>query len=193
MLAPIAKKFHSREEDLRDRLTAIRKESRQRRQGRKRSPADTAPLQSEVPTVSAWERSLLELAILDPEVVRGVEQQLCLNSLSAAARAILECCWQVHDSGVTPGFASLSICFDDFGTKNLIEQLDECCRAKSKADRQQWLSDLMTTVARRQETVDRRRVLDAARRRDEDAEALLANYVHQFRAKHLSDYERRKK
>jgi DNA primase len=212
MLGRIARKFHLPEEQLRSRLVALRRESRNRQatkgsqvsEGHNRSPdnrskirrgehptPETHPRLAELP---AWDRDLLELLLLEPEFITRIAKVVEPSAITTkVARFIYETCCQLADSGSSCGFERLMTQFDEPGLKNLLVSLDESCAIKESADRERWLADLLETFQRRQDESQRRLALAAARENSSDAEQLLASFCEQSKSKHLSDFERRKK
>jgi hypothetical protein len=197
------------EEQLRNRLGALRRESHSRQaakvpgvrfqasEGRNSAPdarhltPDTYPRLADFPS---WERDLLELLLLRPEFIGRIAEVVKLSAVtSKPARYIYETCCKLAGSGTPCDFDRLMIEFDDEGLKNLLVSLDESCATKGSADRERWLTDLFETYRRREEESERRMALAAARENSSDAEQLLARFCEQSKPKHLSEYERRKK
>jgi DNA primase len=209
MLGRIARKFHLPEEQLRNRLGALRRESHIRQaakvsgvrfqvsEGRSQMPdtrhltPDNYPRLADLP---AWERDLLELLLLQPDFITRIAEIVKPSDVTAkAARYIYDTCRRLAGSGKSFDFDRLMIEFDDAGLKNLLVSLDESCATKESVDRERWLADLLETYRRREEENERRMALAAARENSSDAEQLLSRFCEQSKSKHLSDYERRKK
>jgi DNA primase len=209
MLSRIARKFHLPEEQLRNRLTAMRREARTRQRnkvpgvGYRMSEADSLKLGTRHPALdtyprlaelSAWDRDLLELLLLEPAFITRIAEVVEPGAVtSEAARYVYETCRRLADSGSACSFERLMTEFEDAGLKNLLVSLDESCATRSSADRERWLADLLETYRRRQHEGERRVALAAARENSNDAEQLLAQFCEQSKSKHLRNYERRKK
>ncbi|HEX2473358.1 MAG TPA: CHC2 zinc finger domain-containing protein [Lacipirellulaceae bacterium] len=210
MLGRIARKFHLPEEQLRNRLTALRRDARTRQSAKEsavRPAASSAgrfqvsgggyPTPDNYPRLAdlpAWDRDLLELLLLEPHFINRLAEVVePITLTSPAARFIYETCCRLVDSGQPCDFNRLMTEFDDPGLKNLLVSLDESCAIKESADRERWLADLLETYHRRKDESQRRLALAAARENSSDAEQLLARFCEQSKSKHLGDYERRKK
>ncbi|HEX4416214.1 MAG TPA: DNA primase [Lacipirellulaceae bacterium] len=204
MLSRISRQFHLPEEKLRSRLIAIRQEAR----GRRTSPysaeereanGESLDSRSNIPNniseLPTWDRSLLELVILDPSYLARVADVIDPASISSpVARRIFTGLCRLAEQGMHEDFGRLLAAYDEPEMKNLLVQLDESAANKTKADRERWLADLFDSHNRRGEEQSRRATLAAARQSDdEDAMRLLAQSLEQNRTKHLSEYERRKK
>jgi DNA primase len=195
MLSRIARKFHLPEEKLRTRLSSMRRAAKRRvaNAGPAERPAISEPA-TRLVELPAWERSLLEIILLDPSVVARlrptIEPAAVTNN---AGRQIYSACCRLVDDGWQNDFGRLLAEFDDPAMKNLLVQLDESCQTKASADRERWLADLLESNRRRSEETAERKRLAVARQEGGNAEQLLAQFCEQAKAKHLSEYERRKK
>jgi hypothetical protein len=152
------------------------------------------PVTTRPADLPAWDRSLLELVLLDPSIVSRLRPMIEPPAvISDAGRRIYAACCRLVEDGWQDDFGRLLAEFDDPGMKNLLVQLDESCQTKTAADRERWLADVIESYRRRsEETADRKR-LAAARQDGDNAEQLLAQFCEQSKSKHLSEYERRKK
>ena len=196
MLGRIARQFRLPEEQLRNRLSALRRAARARPAATRRvDAAESSPVPRRRPaTLPAWDRELLELILLEPALFARIEAVVDAAAFeSDVARAIFAACLRLAHDEQPIDFQHLAFAFDDAATKNVLVELDESSQAKAAADRQQWLHDLLAGAQRRQEAIARRRALAAAQQGPADAEALLERFYEQSRSKQLSEYERRKK
>ncbi len=200
MLSRIARRFHLPEEKLRSRLSTLRRESRRRQAASRTVPASGTQNKSDVSQVSklaavpAWDRELLELLLLEPELVIRVKAVVEPSAFtSEAARQIYIACCRLAETGWRDDFGRLLAEFDDPDVKSLLVQLDESCATKAAADRERWLADVLDTHRRLREVTEHRAQLAAAREDASEAEQLLAQFCQQSKSKHLSNYERRKK
>jgi DNA primase len=201
MLSRIARKFHLPEEQLRNRLTALRRAARPRRA----APRDTAQIASKAATerpiepirlaeLPVWDRELLELFLLEPGCRARILDAIDATAFtSEAARWIYQTCGRLTKNGEACDFNRLLAELDDTNLKSLLVGLDESCATKTSADRERWLADLLETHRRRLSESERRISLAAAREDSGEAEQLLTQFCEQSKSKHLSDYERRKK
>jgi DNA primase len=198
MLSRIARRFHLPEEQLRTRLNAIRREAAVRPRGFQRSDDEEQVQRAEKPLkitdLTAWERGVLELMILDPTFIPRVKLSIAPEDFtSTPARRIFVGCCRVAEVSPEGDFARLLTAFDEPEMKSLLVQLDESCSLKGKADRERWLADLIETHRRRDEDRQHRAYLAAARQSADNAEQLLAEFCNQAKTKHQTEYERRKK
>ncbi len=201
MLGRIARKFFLKEEHLRDRLSAIRKEARNR-QSTRIAREDTAEIPLEVSAAQVphiddlprLDRDLLELVILDQTFIGRLADLVPPSQLTTpAARSIYSACIRLFDQGQGNDFGRLMAEFDDQEMKSLLVALDESGTDKSGHDRDRWYADLIDTHRQQLEEQANRSRLAAARQSDNDAMELLAHFREHARSKHLSEYEKKKK
>jgi DNA primase len=197
MLSRIARHFHMPEEALRTRLSSMRREARKRaaKSGPALADATGAPLVTpRLADLPAWDRSLLELVLLDPSILSRLQPMIDPAAVaSVAGREIYATCCRLAGDGWQKDFGRLMAEFDDPNMKNLLVQMDESCQTKTLADRERWLADLLESHRRRGEESAHRHRLAAARQDGDNAEQLLAQFCEQSKSKHLSEYERRKR
>ncbi len=204
MLSRIARKLHLPEEQLRNRLVAMRRDAQQRQSSPRTAAAGASASSSaatsaeKVPSLSELsplDRGLLELVLLDPSFLARVTAVIDPDVIeSPAARRIFTACCRLAEEGEPLSFSRLLTAFDDPAMKNLLTQLDtECTEKGLTADRERWLRDLVETQSRRRQGADRRLELARAQQNTSEAEQLLARFCEQSRTKHLNEYERRKK
>ena len=195
MLGRIAREFHLPEEQLRSRLTALRREAHRHPAAASSQPAaDELASRTTLADLPAWDRGVLELLLVAPEYLARIEDAFAPEAIAApAARQIYDAYRRLAADDDVPQLGQLMLQFDDPGMKNLVVQLDESSAAKSSADREQWLHDLIDTYERRHDEDRRRQTLATAQHDEASAEGLLADFCQQARTKHLSEYERRKK
>jgi DNA primase len=196
MLGRIARQFRLPEEQLRNRMTALRRARQSRPTNLRRDSAETpAPVQSSAP-LTAWDRDLLALVLLEPAYLTRIEAAANRPKFtSTAAQRIYGRCVELAHAGQPIDFARLLLEFDDAETKSVLVSLDEFCQddERQKGDRELWLQDLLSAAVRRQDEQQRRRTLEAAKTNQDDAESILARFCEESRSKQLGHYERRKK
>jgi DNA primase len=194
MLGRIARRFHLPEEQLRNRLVALRRKARSRPTATRTEAAESGPPPRPFVALPACDRDLLELILLEPGCLPRIESAIDRTAIeSEAARRIFDACARLVHGGQSCDFQRLSLEFDDSETKNLLVTLVESSQAKASADQQQWLHDLIASAERRRDDRRHRLALDAAHHDRDDAETLLARFYSESRAKQLSELERRKK
>ncbi len=125
ILNRLATKFGISEERVRARLTSLRQTARPRER------AAVAAAEPEAPTVlDPWERRLLEIAIVAPELLPRMREEILAEQLtSPSARAILTCSYEWCGASSSL-FDHLLVQFDEPELKSLIVDLDERGRAK---------------------------------------------------------------
>ncbi len=191
-LQRIAALFRVSENEVRRRLTALRKRGAgSREQGVAGLPAPGSPL----PAPDPHERELLELLVVYPETWAAARAALLPAQLaSSALRRIYETGCRLLEDGVLPGYQRLMLEFDDPAVKNLLVDLDEQGRAKGSRRPTPWvprepaelLNDLLKSLERKE--VERRRPGHLAalreRRLDDVQEIdLLRNILQQERSR----------
>ncbi len=131
VLQRLAATFRVSEEDVRRRLTELRRGARGRTSSR-RSEAGTPPEGTAMPVaLPPWERELLELLLARPELVGRAAGSIAPEQLSAeACRRIFEASCRLMASGTVPDFDRLMLEFDQAEMKNLLVELDERGQAK---------------------------------------------------------------
>jgi DNA primase len=203
MLSRMARRFHLPEEQLRNRLTALRREARSR-QGTTRTVASAATSESTNATsatespqsfvLSAGDTLLLELLLKHATYFARIHAAIDEAVIeSSFARRIFATWIRLATDDVGPSLSQLLSEFDDPRVKSLLVGIDEQSSEKPPTEPERLLQDVLATYERRQGELSRRAVLAAARQDSNNAEQLLAQFCEQSKTKHRSDYERRKK
>ncbi len=196
MLGRIARQFRLPEEQLRNRMTALRRARQSRPTNMRRDAAETsAPAERSAP-LAAWDRDLLALVLLEPAYLTRIEAATNRPKFtSTAAQRIYSKCVELARTGQPIDFGMLLLEFDDAETKSVLVSLDEFCQdeQRQQGDRELWLQDLLSAADRRQDEQQRRQSLAAAKTNQDDAESLLSSFCEEARPKQLGHYERRKK
>ncbi len=149
ILQRLAASFRIPEQDVRERLTAMRREG-QRRSAPSRPAEPAKGVAKPVGKIEPCDRELLELLLRFPEridearVTIGAEQVA-----SPACRSMYEMCCRLADEGVAPTFERLMLELDDPAMKNLLVELDETGAAKNIADPAALLAELAGSFRRR--------------------------------------------
>jgi DNA primase len=196
MLGRIARQFRLPEEQLRNRLTALRRARQSRPTNLRRDVAEAPAPAAEAATLTAWDRDLLALVLLDSAYLARIEAAVNRPKFSStAAERIFSKCVELAHDGQPIDFARLMLEFDDEQTKNLLVSIDEFCHDEQlqQVDHERWLQDLLSAADRQLDERHRRHVLEAAKSNQVDAESLLARFCEESRSKQLGQYERRKK
>jgi DNA primase len=203
MLSRMARRFHLPEEQLRNRLSALRRDAHLRPSASRTVPtaasgqstnggaAPTQPLRLELP---ACDTLLVELLLAHPEYFSRIHAAIHADQIeSDLARGIYATWVRLAANDVGPGLTPLLLEFDDPRIKSLLVGIDEESAAKPATEPERLLQDVLAGYARRKIDLNRRAVLAAARQDSSSAELLLAQFCEQTKSKHLSDYERRRK
>ncbi|HIQ22936.1 MAG TPA: DNA primase [Planctomycetes bacterium] len=181
ILQRLAASFRVPEEDVRRRLSQLR---RRGRSGRRPVQAAESP----AVTLGPLERELLELLIRNPGLLPQVRQAIRSEQLTAApARQVFDTCCRLADAGIEPTFDRLILQFDDPAMKNLLVELDERGGAKEGDDPQTVWEELITSFRRQEATKQRVQFAGALRQGGVDEEEqlrLLQEVVHATRARH---------
>ncbi len=175
ILERLASHFSTSEVHVRERLTSLRKNSRPREQSSAGNSASAAPLAA----LDPWERRLLELAIVAPELLPRMREEFSPEQLtSPSARAILTCSYEWYGASSSL-FDHLLVEFDEPELKSLLVDLDERGRAKGGTEAAAELDLLLAARRNRADQVEQRRGMSAlaSKRVDEDAELEILRQI----------------
>ncbi len=147
VLGRMARKFHLRDDELRDRLKTLR-------QGRSRltrpeddSPAviDDADSTNAAPAVlSQWEQEIFELVLSDPALVGPILSTIPLEAMaSRPATWLYGCCQELHVAHESVSFDRLMVAATNERQQKLLIDLDESANEKHESDHDQRLHDLV--------------------------------------------------
>ncbi|NQU21538.1 MAG: toprim domain-containing protein, partial [Candidatus Nealsonbacteria bacterium] len=136
ILQRLAARFRIDEQEVRGRMTALRRRQQTRGPTRRTEEAPDGPAESyRAESIDPIYRELLELLIARPELLAVVREQVDLGqAVGGAARAVYETMCRLADEGVEPGFDRLMLQFDHPGVKSLLVELDEAAQAKHGPD-----------------------------------------------------------
>jgi len=175
ILNRLAVKFGVSEERIRARMTSLRRTSRER--GTTGGAAET--VSSAAPTLDAWERELLEIAILAPHCLPQMSEEISPDQLtSPVAREILSNCYALVDTCPSL-FDRLLVEFDEPGLKSLLVDLDERGRAKGENEIASRLTQVLASFRRKFDQADQRRrtAALAARNVDDNTEREILQQI----------------
>ena len=177
-LQRLAASFRVPEQDVRDRLTALR------RAGQRHAPVAPAVArggEADIPAepesdAAPWQRELLEILIQFPAYVSTAQNAIPPDELAygPCRRMYAKCC-ELADSGIEPNFEQLMLAFDEPALKSLLVELDETGRAKQMAAPLELLEAFFVTYRRR-------KVVHPTPGQSEDA--LLEQMTRELRARH---------
>jgi DNA primase len=190
ILQRLAARFRVPEQDVRQRLTELRRAARRRpavsgveaRTGER--IAETKPTGK----VPPWQRELLEILIRHPDLLPKARAEIRSEQLAdEPCRQIYEACCRLTDASNDPSFDRLMLEFDDPAIKSLLVELDEKGSAKGDYDPEALLEDVIRSY--QQHEADRQRPHHAGALReggmDETEELeLLDRIVQEARNRH---------
>jgi DNA primase len=164
----LAGKFRVDEQELRRRLTDLRRRAAAR-PGPSRpggGPAGESAAKPAQP-IDSWQHAVLELVLAHPEslpAIRGRIGEECLTAESC--RLIYEACCRLADENILPTFARLMLEFDQPAVKSLLVGVDERAQATGQcsADPEALLNGLVLTMKGKE--AERQRPAEIATLRD---------------------------
>lgn len=185
ILQRLATRFRIDEQEIRQRLSELRR--RARPSAPARGEAQGAPAAPE--RIDAWERELLELLVGHPELVAHARAAIRAEELaSASCRRIYQTFCRLADQGIPLGFDRLILEFDEPSLKGLLVELDEQGTAKGSQvlDPAALLEELIQGFQRRR--LERRRPAEVAALREgnldpAEQDQLLARILQEQRAR----------
>ena len=178
----LAGKFRVDEQELRRRLTALRRRAAARPSvSRPASGLADEPAAKPTEPIDPWQQAVLELMISHPESLSAIRSRIGLECLTAApCRLIYETCCRLADEEISPTFDRLMLEFDEPALKSLLVGIDERAQATGQhsADAEALLNGLVLTMKRKE--AERQRPAEIATLReggldfDAQKEAFLA-------------------
>ena len=194
ILQRLAASFRVREEEVRGRLTALRRLARRRPTSTplEEPHGDEAELMEPTGQMDAWQRELLEILISHPSCLTAVRADISSDWLTfGPCRRIFEALCQLDEDDLDSAFDRLMLKFDEPGIKSLLVEMDENGRRKKIADPGVVLQELIDSFRRREANERQPAVAGALRERryDEEEELnVLRELEQQARARHgISD------
>ncbi|NUQ62457.1 MAG: DNA primase [Pirellulales bacterium] len=149
VLQRLAASFRVPEQDVRGRLTALRRAG-QRRAALPVGKASERPESKQPSDPAAWQRLLLEILLQFPEYVVTAQAEIDPSELAfEPCRRIFGKCCELTDAGAVPTFDRLMLEFDEPAVKSLLVELDETGRAKQLASPLELLEAFFQTFRRR--------------------------------------------
>ncbi len=153
ILQRLAASFRLPEQDVRARLTALR------RQGRAKSPPLRPALEAGVSRplgkVDPCDRELMELLLRFPDRVPEIREAIPPDQVAhPACRTVYELICRLDQAGTTPTFSRLMLELDDPALKSLLVEFDESGSAKKIADPAALLAEIVGSFRRREAARD---------------------------------------
>lgn len=147
LLTRLARRFRLSEEELRGRLSALR-----RRPQRAPRASDVPSVQAKLEPLAPWERELLELVLLVPDAMPRVMDAVRVERMSSlAARQVYVACCELWRRGIPPALDRLLNEFEQPAIHNLLVELAEHGHARGVADATTRLDRLLETLRIREE------------------------------------------
>jgi DNA primase len=146
VLARLSRQFTVAEEELRLRLSDMRRRSTARPSTAEEPPREEVDI---IESLSVIERELLEIILLEPEAVPAAAEVIRSEHLeSTIARRIFSRCCELSGAGTTPEFSRLLLEFDEPMVKSLLVDLDEQGREKTSVEPAARLRELLDVYRR---------------------------------------------
>jgi DNA primase len=158
ILQRLAASFRVREQDVRDRLTALRRHGRPQAAalpaGESASESAGGVGKSRV-KIDPCDRELMELLLRFPDRVAEIRAAIRPEQVaSPACRSIYEGICQLADDGAMPTFDRLMLELDDPSLKSLLVEFDESGSAKKMSDPVALLAEIAGSFRRREAARD---------------------------------------
>jgi predicted transposase YbfD/YdcC len=161
MLNRLSREFRIQEDEIRQRLTVLRRSNPQH--------IETQPTDSQITTrntpIDPWEQELLEILVQQPDLVAVASQSIRPEHLQDdATKTIYAMLCQFHENGVTPQFDRMITHLEQPTLKHFLVDLDERSRLKAEKaaeDPVTRLTGLIQSFHHRKEEEERRQTLAA--------------------------------
>ncbi len=190
MLSRIARKFHLPEDKLRSRLSAVRREARQRQTVSATAEAETR----QVADLPACDELLLELLITHPGYYSRIRTAIDPAAIqSDVVRQIYEAWLRLAEDDQGPGFPRLLAEFEDPSIKSFLVGLDDLCAARPPMEPERLLQDCLDDYQRRRGRREQRHDLAMGRTDDEFALQAIKRLQLERTPEEMKLLERRKK
>ena len=154
ILQRLAARFRINEQEVRRRLTALRRQAATRAPIVRQTDAPTSePARHLAESLGVWQREFLELLIAHPEMVPAIRQCITIDHLTAdVCRRLYETSCRLNDEGIVPSFDRLMLEFNEPEIKNLLVDLDESRTSKGRSDvhAEALLEELVRTWTRKE-------------------------------------------
>ncbi|QDU57071.1 DNA primase [Aeoliella mucimassa] len=161
VLGRIARKFHLRDEEIRERLKVLRRsDTKLTRIGSDQSITDSTEV-SQPPSAQAllsrWEQEIFELVLSDASLVGPIITSIPLTAMvSRPAIWLYEQCRQLHEAHQPVTFDRLLALATHERQQKLLIDLDESANEKQESDHDERLRDLVDHYRHQNEQIVRR-------------------------------------
>jgi len=188
ILSRLAQSFRVPEEEVRRRLTSLRRAAAQRPVYRDRDEPVEPVMDEPVGKMTALERELIEILLRRPELVGRARQCVQPDHLAfGPIRVIYSKCCTMADQGVTPAFDRLMLEFEDPRIKGLLVDLDEGAAAKETDEPETLLEQWIRRFEKREQERQLPTVTGTIREGDlneNEKDELFLKMLEQQRARH---------
>lgn len=188
ILPRLAREFSISEESLRERLSALRERQGRYQQRPTAGVVEARPRLLRPGDLSPFERELLELIILAPQVAPIALERVQSGWLECeAARAMLDAYQQLEFDGESLEFEHVLVALEDPSLKSLLVTLHEQAHAKqayTKATAEERLRELTHRMGERQDAMRRQRKvteLQQSTLSEEEEMDVLRDFIQQAR------------
>jgi DNA primase len=181
LLVGLARQFRVSEDQLRQRLSALR-----RGKPLQGTPSGQKPIRStSLGQIDFWDRELLELAISQPQTLPRLIECVDIEQVrSPFARTLYTLCRELSAAGATLSFSRLMLELDDPEAKNFLVQLEDICQSRPTADLESRIADVIGSFNRRKEdaqTQEEHAALQSGQLDDEQQVAVLDELLARLR------------
>jgi len=138
------------EQDLRRRLTALRRRAAERPTAVR--PGEVVTEREKTAPIGPWERAVLELIVSHPEIIESARGRIGADCFtSETSRRLFETCARLADEGILPVFDRLMLEFDDPAMQSFLVGLDEHAQdtGQTSANPETLLNGLVLTMSRK--------------------------------------------
>jgi DNA primase len=194
MLSVVARQFHLPSEQIRARLSALRRKATHAAQSalRRQDAGSREPPVRPPADWEPWERELIELILIHSSLLATITPNIDPAALpTPLARAIYTRAIDQWERGQTNLFDRLMLESEDEAEKHVLVTLDEHAREKSASDVDLRVADLLAAHERRLAADSVHQKLGAVQENDAEADDLLAQFLNSNRPKHQAEFERR--
>ena len=193
ILQRLAASFRVPEEEVRGRLTALRRLARRRPASvpLDEPPADEAESLEPAGKIDVYQRELLEILIGHPACLATAREEIASQWLTfGPCRRIFEALCQIGEDDLDSAFDRLMLQFDDPNIKSLLVEMDENGRGKEMADPEAVLQELIDSFKKREVKQGRPAEVGALRERryddEEDMKKTLREVAQKWTSEHRS-------
>jgi DNA primase len=154
VLTQVAQSFRVPEEEVRRRLTSLRRASAQRPVYREEPEYSEPDLEMDLPVgkITPLERELLEILLRRPELLAQAREHVQSEQIAfSTARLVFAKMCGMEDEGITPSFDRLMLEFEDARSKAFLVDVDEGATAKETENPEALLDEWIRRFKRREE------------------------------------------